>query len=257
MKLAGGRLWTKEEIEYVRENLGRIKIDTIAKNLGRTKEAVISQIEKRKLGGALENTGMWTASDLARAFKIDNHVPVRWIKKEGLPAVKKTMLEKGKYWIVDPDKFWRWAKKNKHLINFAKLEPFDLLPQPEWVELERRRDARKIPRRQQKPWTPEEDEQLIALMKSGYGNKEIAERLDRSEKAVQRRISRLRAKNIIPKKKIVIRWTDEEVRIMQEMEQQGYSDEEIAYELGREVEHIRDKRRRMGYHKREVIKKSG
>jgi len=143
------------------------------------------------------------------------------------------------------------------LINFAKLEPFDLLPQPEWVELERRRDARKIPRRQQKPWTPEEDEQLIALMKWGYGNKEIAERLDRSEKAVQRRISRLRAKNIIPKKKIVIRWTDEEVRIMQEMEQQGYSDEEIAYELGREVDHIRDKRRRMGYHKREVIKKSG
>ena len=34
-------------------------------------------------------------------------------------------------------------------------------------------------------------------------------------------------------------------------------DEEIAYELGREVDHIRDKRRRMGYHKREVIKKSG
>jgi len=95
MKLAGGRLWTKEEIEYVRENLGRIKIDTIAKNLGRTKEAVIAQIEKRKLGGALENTGMWTANDLARAFKIDNHVPVRWIKKKDCQRSKRPYSKKG------------------------------------------------------------------------------------------------------------------------------------------------------------------
>ena len=35
-----GKRWTKEEEEYLKENWGRLKIESIAKKLGRSKRAV-------------------------------------------------------------------------------------------------------------------------------------------------------------------------------------------------------------------------
>ena len=46
-------------------------------------------------------------------------------------------------------------------------------------------------------------------------------------------------------KKINIRWKPIEVEIMYKLEKQGKTDSEIAEELGREIYHIRDKRKRL------------
>lgn len=230
-----------------------MKIETIAKNLGRTVGAVENRLERLGLSNTKLESGKITAAELARYCGVDHHVVIRtWIPKKGLPAVKRATRHKRKYWLINVKEFWRWAEKNKDLIDFARIDTHVLLPQPEWVELERKRDYKKIPRKHLRKWTKKEDEQLIRLFKAGYTKKEIGQILERSETAVDRRIARLKVAGKIPYEKINISWTDEEVEMLIELEKKGLLDKEIAYELGREVDHIRDKRRRMGRKKLKV-----
>ena len=63
----------------------------------------------------------------------------------------------------------------------------------------------------------------------------------KSVAAITHRLSRLNKAN----KKINIRWKPIEIEIMYKLEKQGKTDSEIAEELGREIEHIRDKRKRL------------
>jgi predicted transcriptional regulator len=240
-----GKRWTNEEEDFLKEKVGTLSIPILSKRLGRSALAV--ELRLRKLG--IENTkflsGKLTANELANALKIDSHTVYRWIKENGLKAVYKTTRHVAKFYLIDVSDFWKWAEKNKEKINFTKIYPFILLPEPDWVAEERKRDYHCIPKRHAAIWNSEEDNNLISLLNGNYTQKEIAQIMNRSERAIQRRTSRLREKGTIPKKKISLRWTRKEVQMFLNLENRGLSDEEIAYELGREPEHISDKRRRL------------
>lgn len=249
--MANGRIWTKEENNYLEDKVGKVKISTIAKNLNRTVNAVISQIERIGVANTKLESGKITGSELSRLCNVDSHTVYDfWIKKKDLPAQFRVTKLKSRYWLIDVEEFWEWAEKNKDLINFTKIDAHVLLPQPDWVELERKRDRRTIPKRKQAKWTDAEDERLINMLNAGYNRNEIADKMQRSERAIQRRISRLRESRRIPYKKVDLRWTDKEIKIMIDLERQGFTDDVIAYELGREADHIRDKRRRMNRKKK-------
>ena len=74
---------------------------------------------------------------------------------------------------------------------------------------------------------------------------ELAESLNRSEGAIRSKINKLKYANKLPKKKIILRWSDEETNMLLDLEKNNLTDEEIAYELGRDKEHIVDKRRNL------------
>jgi excisionase family DNA binding protein len=240
-----GKHWTIEEEDFLKEKVGTLSFPALAKRLGRSVNAI--EVRIRRLG--LDNTkllsGKLTANELARALNIDNHTIYRWIENHGLKSVKKITRQSAKFNLISVDDFWKWAKQNKEKINFTKIDPLLLLPEPEWVHEERKRDYHTIPKRQAAIWTEQEDKRLISLLNANYTQKEIGQMMNRSENSIQRRISRLRERGVIPKKKITLRWKRSEVRMMLELEKQGLSDEEIAYELGRERMHITDKRRNM------------
>lgn len=242
-----GKWWTPEEDAFLEEKVGKVKIETIAKKLGRSVIAVENRLDRLGVSNTKLESGKITAAELARYCGIDSHVVTRtWIPKKGLPAVRRVTRYKRKYWLIDVKEFWKWAEQNKDLIDFSKVDTHVLLPQPDWVELERKRDYKKIPRKQLKRWTAEEDNQLIKLLNAGYSKAQIAEVLERSETAVDRRIARLKVAGKIPYEKIDVPWTEKELEMLIELERKGLSDKEIAYELGREVNHIRDKRSRLG-----------
>lgn len=238
-----GRYWTTEEEDFLKEKVGTLSIPILAKRLGRSVNAI--EVRMRKLG--IENTkflsGKLTANELANALQVDSHAIYLWIRNHGLKAVYKATRYTAKFYLIDVNEFWKWAEKNKEKLNFTKIDHLVLLPEPVWVEEERKRDYLTIPKRQAATWNSEEDKKLISLLNGNYTQKEIAQFMHRSEKAIQRRISRLREKGVIPKKKISLRWSRKEVRMFLELEKQGLTDEEIAFELGRERGHITDKRR--------------
>lgn len=241
--MPSGRRWTKEEDDFLKERVGNLSFSAIANRLDRTVDAI--EVRVRRLG--IDNTklesGKLTANELARALNVDNHTVYRWINEHRLKAVRRVTRQSTKFNLISVDDFWKWAKKNKEKINFYKIAPLSLLPEPDWVEEERKKDYHSIPKRQAAKWTEYEDKRLLEMTKGGYTQKEIGKALGRSENSVQRRLSRLREWRKTPMVKVTLRWSKVELEMLLDLEKQGLSDEEIAYELGREADHIRDKRR--------------
>lgn len=234
--------WTDEEIEYLENSYGNYSIKTISKRLGRTEVAI--SIKAKRLGlNCFLNSEKLTAADLARAFRIDRHVVMdNWIKNKGLKASYKIVKSSRKYWRIDIEDFWKWSYKNRKIINFSKLERHILGAEPEWVEIERKKDYMHIPKRQACKWTKEEDEKLAMLYPNmNYTLKQIGGMLGKSEAAVNRRRKRIGVKP----RKICLKWQQEEIDLLINLKLKGALDKEIAWELGRDEGNVSWKRKEL------------
>ena len=240
--MAGGRLWTKEEDLYLEDNVGTLKLQTLAKRLGRTLPAVESRILFLGIANTKLMSGRVTANELASALKIDSHAVKRWIQNHGLKAVNKATRTEAKFHLIDINDFWRWAEANKEKINFSKIETDILAPEPNWVNEQRKIDSIEIPKKHRKPWDEKETQRLIELFNQGCCLEEIAQILNRTEKGIQRKISRLKEQRLLPYDKILLPWKHNELQLMLELEKQGLEDSEIAIELGRTEKQISWKR---------------
>lgn len=234
--------WTDEQVEYLETYYGVFSLQAIAKNLGKTVQAIESKA--RKMGmTCLTNSGKLNATELAEAFNVDPHVVTHnWIRTKGLKASFKVVKVTRKFWRIDIEEFWKWAFKNREIINFAKLEKNILGIEPEWVEIERKRDFKEIPKKTFCKWTKEEDKKLIMLWtNTNYTAKEIGEMLGKSAAGVSRRRRRLK----LAPRKIPIKWKPEEIETVINMKLNGALDKEIAWELGRGELEVSSKRKEL------------
>lgn len=230
------RRWTKEEEDYLERNVGKKSIPTIAKKLKRSEEAVEAKMYRLGLSDTKLNTGMLTANALANELHIDAKTVTWLIERHGLPAKKRATRKTREYYFIDVKEFWKWADQNRRLIDFRKIEPLSLAPEPDWVEEER------INPTKQELWTEERVRKLIQLVRNNVPHKEIAEVLGLELHQVRTKIYYMRSRNKLEQETIGIPWRQEEIDIMYELEKKGYSDGEIAYELGRERKHVTNKR---------------
>lgn len=244
-----GKHWTQEELEFLEQHVGMMMIPTLAKRISeefgndRTTTAVKVKLNKLGITNIRRETGRMTVHELAVLIRKSPHTIKRWIENGYLTAVKRTVCYKTKYHLISTEDFWEFAETHKDLLNFHKIEPNILLPEPEWVEEERKKDYHARLKSSREQWELSEDNILISMRKAGYSTKEIAERLGRKARGVQRRREKLIKKGLMEPEKINLYWRDEEIETMYELEKKGYTDQEIAYELGREAQHIADKRR--------------
>lgn len=240
---ARNSIWTEEEEEYLQRRYGKTTLKRIAKKLGRSENAIEIKAGRLGISSALEATGELTAAEIAKVFKIDAHVVVdKWIKDKGLKAQYKAVKFTRKFWRIKIEDFWKWAEDNKEIINFSKLERNILGKEPNWVDIERKKDFKEKPKRQHQFWNELEDRKLKNLWKSSKSIKEIAEILNRSSSSARHRSKRLGLK---PYKKVNIPWTDEEVNTIIKMKKDGALDREIAWELGRSTGNISWKRKEL------------
>ena len=80
------------------------------------------------------------------------------------------------------------ARVHRRSIDFSKLEPLALGKEPDWVAEQRRKDYQSFALQRKDPWSPDEDNNLIRLLKQQkYGYAELSEILRRSEGAIVRR----------------------------------------------------------------------
>ncbi|MED4285261.1 hypothetical protein P4679_25400 [Priestia megaterium] len=187
--------WTEAEKEKLSELYGSFPIYTIEKRLN--KRGIGNRVNKtKKYGRSVDNMGFLTAHMLAKHLNVDAKVVLNWVNKKGLPHKRTVTAYERKNILINPKQFWVWADENKKLLNFSKIERGVLLPEPEWLEQEIKKDYYNIPKRQRQPWTTEQERELCYLCyRKGLLYKEIGKILGRSENSIQRRISKLKKTN--------------------------------------------------------------
>lgn len=227
--------WTKEEEEILKELWGDKTPSSIAKKLKRTETAIVIRAKKLKLGPYYQE--YLTFSNIADLLGLDPHCISRIWKSKGLKYKK----YKNKY-LVKVENLLKFMKENQELWDSRKLEPLILGKEPKWLK-EKREFDKTQPKNKFVKWTPTQDNMLITYLRK-YNYEEIGELLGRSRRSIERRVARLKEKGKLPKN-IMVPWTKKEDEYLIEMDKIGIKDKEIAYNLGRDVLHVRDHRRNL------------
>lgn len=240
----GGRTWTAEDNELLYDWWGNHSVESIAKKLGRTECAVISQINRLGLGGYFSNSDNFVNKNflftsLGLASSSYGYKNISWIANRGLPVHKKKRLNQV-FEVIYLDEFWEWAEKNQAFIDFSKFEKYALGPEPDWVDAKRKRDFKRSQQIKTSPWTSIDDAHLKKYLSDNcYTYMELSKKLNRTTGAIQRRICDLGLKERPIKANNHIKWTDEEWEQLGEMIKEGYSYELMSDILGRSSKAIR------------------
>lgn len=136
------RNWTKEELDYLQDNWGAVSVETIAARLNRSIEAIKIKKDRLGLGAFLDSGEYVTFNQLLKALGItggSGYLMTSWVKNRGFPIKYKKVL-KNKFKVVYLKDFWKWAEKNRSMINWSKVEIGILGEEPPWVLTQRRTD---------------------------------------------------------------------------------------------------------------------
>lgn len=247
-----GKRWTQKDDEFLENSWGFISKEKIAEKLGRTVRAIESRASILGLGRYQEAGGLYiNPNRIAEMLGKKSCVVYNWIKSGKLKAKKRKSNVKTTY-QVSMDDLKDFLEKNQELWDSRNLELYALGEEPEWLKEKRKRDI-KEPVESRKRWTKAEDNLLIEYAKQGLSKEEIAKKLNRTIKSIKCRMSKKRKKGEpIPVEVIMLRWKEEEIKLMMKLEKKGYTDEEIAYELGRDrasVSGLRYRLRKKGLYK--------
>lgn len=243
--MSGGRIWSKEEEEQLAEEWGTHSASTIAGHLGRTRTAVIVRVARLGLGAHLENSAMISFNVLIKTLGFSGSY--EWQLQKFTAAGLKIHMQRVKdcsFRMVNIDEFWKFAEKNKHLIDFSRLEENALGAEPAWVKAKRTEDFKRkcAVKPHNAKWTEAEDKELIRLLRTyRYTYPEIACRLHRSEGAIQRRVNDLGIKERPLKADNHNLWTEEQLQLLCRMIKAGSSYENMSHELGKSAKAIRSK----------------
>lgn len=222
-----GKRWTPEDETYLMEKWGTLSIPTIAKNLERTVAAIKIRASRLHLGPALMGGDYVTFNQLMLAMtggsKCHTYQMKSWVENRGLPVHTKKVVNNS-FLVVYLDEFWPWAEKNRGFIDFSKMEPLVLGEEPEWVAQQRKIDMVSFANQRKDPWTRDEDQRLIYLLKQHkYTYAEISKDLRRSAGAVQRRCCDLGLKERPVRESSHNPWSDADLQLMADMIRQGCS----------------------------------
>jgi hypothetical protein len=233
--------WSHEEESYLQESWGTISIKGIAKNLGRTETAIIVKVARMGLGPYLESGGYVTYNQLLMTLYGATNIKNVYRTKEEWSdfPIKYKLVNNSKFKVVYIDDFWKWAEKNKRLIDFSKMDEFALGAEPDWAKKKRKIDFEC--RRLKTPWTNAEDQKLEYLLKKQcYTYTDLARELHRTEGAIRRRIWDL-ALDIKPVRAKTRLWTEEETEELKRLYEEGWSIDMIGIKLNRTGQSVRGK----------------
>ena len=110
------RRWTREEDDFLRENLGVLGIAGVAEVLGRSTSAVKVHHTRKGIAAPSKRPGWLTGQDVARYLGVDIHAVMSWHQT----GLMKFEIIPGKRQILNIRKvaLYRWATRPQHWIYF-------------------------------------------------------------------------------------------------------------------------------------------
>nr|WP_280639315.1 hypothetical protein [Clostridium botulinum] len=241
------RDYTEEELIYLEEKWGAKSVKAIARKLNRSEWAVRMKAYKMGLGDPKLSIDGITINQLSKAIGVHYQSIMRnWAEQYGFPVKNKVLINESITYATQND-FWEWAKDNKNLIDFSRIEENILGKEPQWAKEKRRIDILANNKsRNKRPWTDSEIEKLISLLKTyNFTYADIAERLGRSQSAVKRKIYDLKIPyRPVPKRRGVF-WTKDQKVKLKELYDKGYTPTLISKTIGKSEFSIYEKLRAM------------
>ena len=221
--------WSENETKYLEKSWGKVTIKTISKIVNRTPKAVKNKAYHLGLPHRLAMDDRVPLNQIIIAFyggvKQGSAIVKRWLDLN--VPVKKIRREKSFVYVIDIDEFWKWAKKNKTLINFSRLQENILGPEPGWIKEKRRIDI-VYKTKKNEEWTALDEQILVDMLNTfKYDYHEIATRLNRSESSIRKRMIKLGIKQR-PLKREARKWTKKEEETVLAMRNKGYTYEHIG-----------------------------
>lgn len=190
--------WTKEDIDYLLSTYGDIKMETLAKKLGRS---VVSIRRKHyDMTGTYDEDYVqdtYSAAEVADVLGISSRTVCTWARNLDFPAKKvmpngdKETMAKNFNYHINPEKMWKWLNKNRDRINFAYVQRGVLLPEPTWLD-EAITHSRKNDVKTSVRWTKEEDDTAFSMWWNGFHHEQISKFLNRSNSGTRNRLTYLR-----------------------------------------------------------------
>lgn len=183
------RKWTAEEMDFLKDNIGKQRIETIAHKLRRTETAIFLKAKRLKIANTKQIQGNYSLGELATLIHINRRTLYNWVQKGLFPAHKKITKQKRSFYFVKPNEFWKWAFENKEKLNFSNISPFSILPEPKWVDKERKKDD-PFEEMNYKYWTVGEIRNLLEYYHQGYNCAKIADKLNRTPHSIRNQLKR-------------------------------------------------------------------
>lgn len=127
--------WSHEDLRYLEKFWGVRPVSVIAKRLKRTNHAVRLKAARLKLGRRTEyldgvNLGTFLKVLLARDSNANRQDYKKYFSV-GAPYF--SINDKRKFYLVNIDKFWEWAKQNPYVYDLSKIEFLSLGKEPLWM----------------------------------------------------------------------------------------------------------------------------
>lgn len=182
--------WTQAEKDYVCDVWGEIPLKRIAKNIGKTPNAIERFAERNKLGGAIYNDSYLTPPKASEIIGVDPTTILTWVKTNKLKA-RKTTLRRKKVYLIDPNDFRNFLRDNQDKWNATKLQQGFFDVEVDWLIKKLDRDSNPTISKSGSSWTVLEEKKLVELVQLGHKNREIAEILNRTTKSVASKRTRL------------------------------------------------------------------
>jgi hypothetical protein len=181
--------WSEIEIDYLKDNIGMMKITTIADKLDRSENAIVLKAKRLGIANTKNHQGYLNVSELAKLIGKDRKVVSYWTKNCGLHTYRRITHSKRSFCFIKPEEFWEWAFDNQEKLNFQKIEPNSIPPEPDWVREVRM--TQEVKGKIYKNWTIKEMQKLIELKLLGLDEEKIAKKLNRSSTSIKRKLDRM------------------------------------------------------------------
>lgn len=246
-----GKKWTEAELEYLQDSWGKTKTEGIAIKLGRTYSAIINKARILRLGDPLTHMDGISISQLSKTLNIHYALIMNWVKKYDFPAKQKRLTQEKRVWYVGYSDFWKWADKNRQMIDFARFDRHALGKEPAWANEKRIADFRKkklIPKPHNTAWTKGDLNKLHFLVQqSDMTYPKLSKELQRTHGAIKRKLNDEGIKFRPSYLENHNPYSTDEITQLENMMLKGHSFIEIAFTLNRSEAGVRGKAERMGY----------
>lgn len=228
--------WTQEELDFLEEKWGVLSKKLIAKKLNRSLNSVIVKAVRLGLGRYINARDEITLNLLINTLGYKNSYS--WVSKKfenhNIPIKKIKIIDKSVK-MVNINEFWKWAEKNKKILNFADFEEGALGKEPLWVKEKRNIDKNSLNKiNRNRLWTKYEEQLLISKVKSmRYTYEELSKEFNRTEGAIKSRLNKLQTPYRPLERDRHIIWTEEENNTLLQMYKEGYGANQIARKINK------------------------
>lgn len=183
--------WTPEELKQFKEDWTDHKISGTTlrtKYKNRSISALRACAKRLNLTRRPFDSSFLRISDIAAEMQVSKDRVRTWIK-HGLITYK-SHITPIKYLIRQED-LLDFLKEHPKFYDASKISPYIFINEPEWLKAKRREDAENFKTKSKKAQAYSDAEclEIIRLFKRGCSNKEIGEKLNRTEYGIERMLT--------------------------------------------------------------------